>query len=131
MKMNKKGFTLIEMLIVIAIIAILVAIVVPTVSTATMKSRGAADAANLRTITAEAAIEYLKDNAITTEYTLDSKVENSELAITWGTDAAGNLVAQAGTNLYDIAYFSAIAEEGAVDTDWEAQELETLPEAGE
>ena len=31
MKMNKKGFTLIEMLVVIAIIAILVAIVIPVV----------------------------------------------------------------------------------------------------
>ena len=34
-KMNKKGFTLIEMLVVIAIIAVLVAIIVPTVSNST------------------------------------------------------------------------------------------------
>ena len=33
MKKNKKGFTLMEMLIVVAIIAVLVAIAIPTIST--------------------------------------------------------------------------------------------------
>lgn len=47
---NKKGFTLIEMLIVIAIIAILVSIVIPVVSHSTVKSAAAANAANLRSI---------------------------------------------------------------------------------
>lgn len=59
MKMNKKGFTLIEMLVVIAIIAVLVSIVVPVVSNSTVKSKAAADAANLRSIVAEASIDYL------------------------------------------------------------------------
>ena len=49
-KNNRRGFTLIEMLVVIAIIAILVAIVVPTVSHATKKAQAATDAANLRSI---------------------------------------------------------------------------------
>ena len=44
----RKGFTLIEMLVVIAIIAILVAVIIPTVSNATVKAKAAADAANLR-----------------------------------------------------------------------------------
>lgn len=52
--MNRKirinGFTLIEMLVVIAIIAILVAIVIPVVSNATTKAKAATDAANLRSI---------------------------------------------------------------------------------
>lgn len=61
MKMNKKGFTLIEMLVVIAIIAILVAIVIPTVSTSTKKAAYAADAANLRSTLAEAEIMYLNN----------------------------------------------------------------------
>ena len=52
-KMNKKGFTLIEMLVVIAIIAILVAIVIPTVTSATEKAKEAKDAANIRSAIAE------------------------------------------------------------------------------
>lgn len=45
---NKKGFTLIEMLVVVAIIAILVAISIPMVSGALDKARKAADDANLQ-----------------------------------------------------------------------------------
>ena len=59
MKMNKKGFTLIEMLVVIAIIAVLVAIVIPTVTSATQKANAAANAANMRSLLAEASIDYL------------------------------------------------------------------------
>ena len=47
---NKKGFTLIEMLAVIAIIAVLVAIVVPAIGNSTTKAKAATDAANLRTV---------------------------------------------------------------------------------
>ncbi len=46
----KKGFTLIEMLVVIAIIAVLVSIVIPTVTAATVKADAAVDAANLRSV---------------------------------------------------------------------------------
>ena len=52
-KMNKKGFTLIEMLVVIAIIAILVAIVIPVVGNSTEKAKEAKDAANIRSAIAE------------------------------------------------------------------------------
>lgn len=47
---NKKGFTLIEMLVVIAIIAVLVSIVIPVVTNSTDKAEAATDAANLRSI---------------------------------------------------------------------------------
>lgn len=52
-KMNKKGFTLIEMLVVIAIIAVLVSIIIPTVTSATDKAAAATNAANLRSYKAE------------------------------------------------------------------------------
>lgn len=59
-KLKKQGgFTLIEMLIVVAIIAILVAVSIPLVSNALDKAKRATDAANVRAAMAEAAIEYL------------------------------------------------------------------------
>lgn len=59
MHRNKKGFTLIEMLVVIAIIAILVAVVIPVVGNSTAKAKAAADAANLRAVYAELNIHVL------------------------------------------------------------------------
>ncbi len=53
-KMNKKGFTLAELLIVVAIIAVLVAIAIPIFSSQLEKSKAATDAANIRACYAEA-----------------------------------------------------------------------------
>ena len=63
---NKKGFTLVEMLIVVAIIAILIAVSIPLVNGALEKARKATDDANARAAAAVANIIYLtegkKDN---------------------------------------------------------------------
>ena len=48
MKKNNKGFTLAELLIVVAIIAVLVAIAIPVFTTQLEKSREATDIANVR-----------------------------------------------------------------------------------
>lgn len=50
---NEKGFTLMELLIVLAIIAILIAIAIPTFSSQMEKSREATDLANVRSAYAE------------------------------------------------------------------------------
>ena len=47
-RLNKKGFTMAELLIVVAIIAVLVAIAVPVFTSQLEKSREAVDAANIR-----------------------------------------------------------------------------------
>ena len=47
MKKKRKGFTLAELLIVVAIIAVLVAIGIPIFTSLLEKSREAADAANI------------------------------------------------------------------------------------
>lgn len=57
--LRHEGFTLIEMLIVVAIIAILIAVSIPLVGSALEKARDATDAANERAAKAEAAIKYL------------------------------------------------------------------------
>lgn len=62
---NSKGFTLMEMLIVVAIIAILVAIMIPTMTSALEKARDAADAANLRSAYAEAMVKLIEGNTTT------------------------------------------------------------------
>ena len=56
---NKKGFTLAELLIVVAIIAVLVAISIPIFNSQLEKSRDAVSVANLRAAYAEAATQYL------------------------------------------------------------------------
>lgn len=48
MKQNSNGFTLMEMLIVIAIIAILIAIAIPVFASQLERSREVADLANVR-----------------------------------------------------------------------------------
>ena len=60
--MNKKGFTLMEMLIVVAIIAVLVAIAIPVFNGALTKSKQAADVANIRAAYAEWQSAMLTDN---------------------------------------------------------------------
>ena len=68
-KLKKQGgFTLVEMLIVVAIIAILVAVSIPLVTISLDKAREATDAANLRSAKAAAVIDYYDDDAITGQY---------------------------------------------------------------
>ena len=61
-KENKKGFTLAELLIVVAIIAVLVAISIPIFTTQLEKSREAVDVANIRAAYAECASSVLTDD---------------------------------------------------------------------
>jgi len=84
-KLNKKGFTLIEMLVVIAIIAVLVSIVVPVVGNSTTKAAAAANAANLRTVAAEVAIKHMESPGTV----VIGEKEAADGKLTWGTgDAA-------------------------------------------
>lgn len=92
-KMKKNGgFTLIEMLIVVAIIAILVMVSIPVVSSSLEKAREATDTANERAAKAEILIEYLTgDNfSVDTPYYFDAtagkieKVGSSTPSVKYG-----------------------------------------------
>ena len=64
---NKKGFTLMEMLIVVAIIAILIAIAIPTFASSLNKARVATDEANIRSGYASVMAQVLTDDKIDVE----------------------------------------------------------------
>ena len=59
---SKKGFTLVELLVVVAIIAILVAISIPMVTGALTEARTQTDAANMRAAEGAAMIQYLLED---------------------------------------------------------------------
>lgn len=80
-KLNKKGFTLAELLVVVAIIGVLVAISIPIFTSQLEKAREATDAANLRSAYAEiAACAITGDN-------LNTKTD----VVTIKRDASGNI----------------------------------------
>jgi len=69
-KNNKKGFTLAELLIVVAIIAVLVAIAIPVFTAQLEKSREATDAANIRAKYADAVVFMLDNTTGTSNYSV-------------------------------------------------------------
>lgn len=77
MKKNNKGFTLAELLIVVAIIAVLVAVAIPVFTTQLEKSRDAVTVSNIRSAYAMAQTAYLtgqSDSANSVTVTKDGSV---------------------------------------------------------
>lgn len=62
---GRKGFTLAELLIVVAIIAVLTAIAVPVFNSQLEKAREATDLANIRSAYADVQTKYLTDDLVT------------------------------------------------------------------
>lgn len=130
MKRNQEGFTLIEMLVVIAIIAVLVAIIIPTVTSATVKASAATDAANLRSIMGVANTQLLENEtdvaaAIAAVTPLDCKTFPGAQAYIYYVNP-GFIIAyydSEGT-YYTIDSFAETATTGA------APAAATLPEGG-
>lgn len=67
---NTKGFTLMEMLIVVAIIAILIAIAIPTFNSSLNKAKVATDEANIRSGYATVMTAILTEDEPAGKYTL-------------------------------------------------------------
>lgn len=115
---TKKGFTLIEMLVVIAIIAVLVSIIVPAVSNGQIKARAAADAANLRTV-----LGLLNVDVVNGDKTVQEIIDSSENPTSMmDRDAKLNAVFETpgfvdvfyinGSKCYSLEYLSELAANG-------------------
>ena len=121
MHRNKKGFTLIEMLVVIAIIAVLVSIVIPTVSTTSSKAKAATDAANLRSVLGALNSEILINNDIAEEFIIDmdpteSKLHpGAKLYVLYTVPGIIDVYYVDGSNYYGLKYLADIAEKGKTD----------------
>ena len=107
MKMNKKGFTLIEMLVVIAIIAILVAIVIPVVGNSTEKAKEAKDAANIRSAIATVTAQALTGNATSVNVNLTQTGNFDSFNVTTGEGEAATTTSDL-TNIggFDLSIFA-------------------------
>ena len=106
---NKKGFTLAELLIVVAIIAVLVAIAIPVFTTQLEKSREATDMANVRSAYATLVADYLENGA---EKEIEVKAQQKTAG--WQTTppptlqvmingATGSIAFDASTDKYTVA----------------------------
>lgn len=90
LRKNEKGFTLAELLIVVAIIGVLVAISIPIFTSQLNKSKYATDLANARSIYAELQADYLangesqtaKVNSGTSSVTVSTGNSKSSVTIT-------------------------------------------------
>ena len=95
---SKRGFTLAELLIVVAIIAVLVAIAIPVFTASLDKSRAATWEANARSVHADGVVQYLTAaQQPDGEYTLSAEL--SGLTYNWSYDTSDDAatVAVSGT----------------------------------
>ena len=115
---NKKGFTLIEMLVVIAIIAVLVSIIIPTVTSATTKAEAAADAANLRStlglLNSELALNSTPEEYVPTLTPAESKyTPGAKIHILYTVPGFIKVYFVKDSKYYGLAYLADVAENGS------------------
>lgn len=106
-KNNKKGFTLVELVIVVAVMAVLVAVAIPTVKSITGTAKEAVTETNCRTIESVLKMkeaELVKDGdgagSLTTNAQVEGAIDAAKLGIQ-GKAAAGQNAAAPVVYYYD------------------------------
>lgn len=128
---KKKGFTLAELLVVVAIIAVLVAISIPIFTSQLEKSREATDIANMRAAKAAAVVQYMdNDNTAITGMKYDANagklVASTETVTGYGKGTATvgsekntNYGYKPGTAYTNQVITVSVDKDGAVTLGWE------------
>ena len=107
-KNNKKGFTLVELVIVVAVMAVLVAVAIPTVSSITGSAKEAVYDSNCRTIESmlkleEAELSKDTDGTVTlTAAQVETALEDAKLGIesaTFSYNPDTGMVAESGGSI--------------------------------
>ncbi len=117
MKKNN-GFTLIEMLVVIAIVAVLVSVIIPVVGQSTKKAEAAADAANLRNVMGQlnGILAYANEMNAQEAQELQSPESNSypgaKLLVVYSHPGFIDAYYMLDGNYYGLKYFADIAQSG-------------------
>ena len=118
MKNNKKGFTLVELVIVVAVMAILVAVAIPTISSITSSAQEAVFDTNCRTIESVLKLEEAEQSNDDNEYTLTASdaqtaLDEAKLGIEGGTFYYHSTGIVDGTST-DATFTITYAEDGTV-----------------
>ena len=114
---NKKGFTLIEMLVVISIIAVLVAVMIPIVSNSSQKAKAATDAANLRTVLGVMNAALIEDKTVADAAAVIESPgsvlhDGAQLYVLYCAPGFVDVYYVQGTDYYGLEYLSELATKG-------------------
>lgn len=98
---NQEGFTLVELVVVIAILGILAGIAIPRFMSATETARGAKTVADLRTLESAAVMYYAKTGVVPTKTDLEkgnAKLGTTALVASWPVPASGKAIIKNNAN---------------------------------
>lgn len=112
-KLNKKGFTLAELLIVVAIIGVLVAISIPVFGSQLKKAEHATDVANVRAKYAELVADAMMSN----NYNAAGKIEIAKSSLESGVATKSTVAAVDGKITVTHTGDNTLTKEISVDSD--------------
>lgn len=116
---NRKGFTLIELIVVIAILAVLAAIIIPTVSNSITRANEARDLANARSIYAQVAIDVLANETAAGSYAVTGEPAGVECRYTVATGGSSISAFECNTPTgFYVSTAGQIDGPGATGTTW-------------